>query len=200
MPDRRAARRLPARRPRSGIYDTNDAAGKPVSRVSDSPPNSRRGIPPRGVAPRSHIPDMLIRRALRSGRRARDFVTESLIRNTSYGGTVLRAARKRETMVQMRRAFVLACVLFASAAAARAQIPGADAVTRVLVLPFENGGGDARLRWLGEAAAGAPPPRGRGRGGGGKRPGGGGPRRGEAALPPPAPRGPAAAGQEARRL
>ena len=53
----------------------------------------------------------------------------------------------------MRRAFVFACVLLAWPAVARAQTPGADAVTRVLVLPFENGGGDARLQWLGEAAA-----------------------------------------------
>ena len=52
-----------------------------------------------------------------------------------------------------RRAFALACLLLAGGGVARAQAPATDATSRVLVLPFENAGGDARLRWLGEAAA-----------------------------------------------
>ena len=42
-----------------------------------------RGIPPRGVAPRSHTACMLARRALRSGRRARDLCHDPLGRDTS---------------------------------------------------------------------------------------------------------------------
>ena len=42
-----------------------------------------RGIPPRGVAPRSHTACMLARRALRSGRRARDLRHDPLGRATS---------------------------------------------------------------------------------------------------------------------
>ncbi|MEO7271694.1 MAG: tetratricopeptide repeat protein [Vicinamibacterales bacterium] len=52
-----------------------------------------------------------------------------------------------------RRAFAFACLLLAWAGVARAQAPVPDATTRVLVLPFENAGADARLLWLGEASA-----------------------------------------------
>ena len=41
-----------------------------------------RGIPPRGVAPPSHMPNMLGRRALRSGRALRDLCNESLFQDT----------------------------------------------------------------------------------------------------------------------
>ncbi|MEO7273284.1 MAG: hypothetical protein ABIX28_14680, partial [Vicinamibacterales bacterium] len=52
-----------------------------------------------------------------------------------------------------RRAFAFACLLLAWGGVARAQAPVPDATTRVLVLPFENAGGDARVLWLGEASA-----------------------------------------------
>ena len=51
------------------------------------------------------------------------------------------------------RALALACLLLASGAVVRAQTPAADAAARVLVLPFDNTGGEARLHWLGEASA-----------------------------------------------
>ena len=50
-----------------------------------------------------------------------------------------------------RRAIALSCLLLASAGVVRAQAP--DVTSRVLVMPFENAGGDARLQWLGEASA-----------------------------------------------
>jgi len=51
------------------------------------------------------------------------------------------------------RVIALACLLLASGAVVRAQTPAADAAARVLVLPFDNTGGEARLHWLGEASA-----------------------------------------------
>src|SRR5437667_5827969 len=48
-----------------------------------------RGIPPRGVAPRSDTPGILARRALRSGRRARDLCHDPLGRDTSVAVTSL---------------------------------------------------------------------------------------------------------------
>jgi len=52
-----------------------------------------------------------------------------------------------------RRAIALTCVLLACGGVVRAQAPASDATSRVLVMPFDNAGGDARLHWLGEAAA-----------------------------------------------
>jgi Tfp pilus assembly protein PilF/TolB-like protein len=55
--------------------------------------------------------------------------------------------------------FCLFLTMTATAAAASAQVsspsaaPSAASPNRILVLPFENGSGDARLVWLGEAAA-----------------------------------------------
>ena len=53
-----------------------------VSRNRSSLTYSGRGIPPRGVAHRSFMPNKLALRALRSGRRAGIFVTELRIRDT----------------------------------------------------------------------------------------------------------------------
>jgi Tfp pilus assembly protein PilF/TolB-like protein len=55
--------------------------------------------------------------------------------------------------IHSRRAIALACLLLAWSGVVRAQAPAADPSARVLVLPFENAGGEARLQWLGEASA-----------------------------------------------
>jgi tetratricopeptide (TPR) repeat protein/TolB-like protein len=51
-----------------------------------------------------------------------------------------------------RRTIALTCLLLAWSGVVRAQ-SAADGGARVLVLPFENAGGEARLQWLGEASA-----------------------------------------------
>jgi len=65
---------------------------EPASRTRSSPTFSGRGIPARRVAPPSHIPDMLGRRALRSGRRAPEnlspsFGSETLVADDPPGAT-----------------------------------------------------------------------------------------------------------------